>query len=316
MLHWVGQGRKGLLCAAAALLSYTCLCAPAIPRVPANNVRDVQKKSSVPEWHAMGNTPCAWEDPLVKPDGSLDAERTIQALQRAGFTCNVFVISGARGNSYESFQKLLDAGEKAKIVTWAVLIPPSEGASSLPYRSDYVAWMKELGRLSRKYEHFRGVNIDDLDQDESQATFTRDYVCKIRHAAREENPRLQFVPTVYDLDKPTADRLAGCVDGVWLWWVNLEKATGLRSFLENSRLAAAGRFPIYGGVYAHWTSWHKNVNPAPKIFQETLEEAYRHSDGVVIWRLSLDPSDPLLSQTRQFSIKLSRKDHSKEDGEK
>ena len=77
------------------------------------------------------------------------------------------------------------------------------------------------------------------------------------------NPQLLVVPTIYDLDRTAADRLAGCVDGVWLWWVNLEKSTGLPSFLENSRRVVNGRFPIYGGVYAYWTSWHKEGYPQP-----------------------------------------------------
>lgn len=237
--------------------------------------------------HAMGSSPCAWW-----------GSGTVSELQSAGFKCGVYVIEGA--SSYENFQKLLEEMKSTDIELWAVIIPPSEGASSLPYRSDYVGWSKELARLAIKYKNFRGFNIDDLDQDSSQQTFTRDYVCKVYRAGKQVNPRLLFVPTVYDLDRTTADRVAGCVDGVWLWWVNLEKSTGLPSFLQNSRYAAAGRFPIYGGVYAHSTSWHKQGNPTPGVFRQTLEDTCRYSDGAVIWLLSLDPADPLLAVTKTF----------------
>lgn len=211
------------------------------------------------------------------------------------------MIEGAeQGNSYDSYQKLLEATKSTDIEMWAVIIPPSEGASSLPYRSDYTAWSKELAKLYLKYKNFRGLNIDDLDQDSSQKTFTKDYVCKIYRAKKEVNPRLLFVPTVYDLDRTTADRIAGCVDGVWLWWVNLEKSTGLPSFLENSRYAAADRVPIYGGVYGHFASRHKQGNPEPTVFRQTLEDTCKDADGAVIWQLSLKPSDPLLGVTKTF----------------
>jgi hypothetical protein len=283
-----------------AVLACASFCLIGAQRASARKANHAASQRSPDEKHALGNAPCAWPDPVLRADGGLDAEGMIHALQAAGFTCTAFVISGSGGNSYESFQRLLRAADAAEIDVWAVLIPPSEGASSLPYRSDYAGWMKELAKLSLQHEHFRGVNIDDIDQGDSPETFTRDYLCNLYRTKQEVNPRLQFVPTVYDLDTQTADRLAGCVDGVWLWWVNLEKATGLPSFLENSKLAVRGRFPIYGGVYAHWTSWHKDVNPVPQVFEESLQDASKHSDGVMIWRMSLDPADPLLQVHKRF----------------
>lgn len=257
-----------------------------------------EKVTKALPWHAMGSSPCAWSMPINRPDGSIDIDETVRGLQGPGFKCGVYVIQGA--GSYETYQKLLEAMKNTDIEMWAVIIPPSEGATSLPYGSDYIAWSKELAKLSLKYKNFRGFNIDDLDQDSSQKTFTRDYVCKVYRANKEVNPHFLFVPTVYDLDRTTADRVAGCVDGVWLWWVNLEKTTGLPSFLENSRYAAAGRFPIYGGVYAHWSSWHKEGNPEPAVFRKTLETTCKYADGAVIWQLSLKPGDPLLDSTKTF----------------
>jgi hypothetical protein len=249
--------------------------------------------------HAMSSVPCTWSGARSKPDGSLDPEGTVKNLKSLGFRCTVFVISGE--GSWESFKKLAAAADAGGIDVWPVLIPPSEGASSLPYRSNYVSWMEALARESLRYPHLRGANIDDVDQGNSPETFTRDYVCKIYQAKQKINPKLQFVPTIYDLDTETADRLAGCVDGVWLWWVNLEKATGLPSFLENSKLAVRGRFPIYGGVYALRTSWHKAANPVPKVFEETLEDTCAHADGAVIYLLQLEETNPLLAITKTFT---------------
>lgn len=253
------------------------------------------------EWHAMGSLPCAWSGPVSKTDGSVDVEGTIQRLQSNGFRCNVFVLSTGAPNDWTNFQKLVPAADAAGIDLWPVLIPPSEGADSHPYDADYVTWAKTLAGLSVRYPHLRGFNIDDIDQGDSPNTFTRKYLCQIYQAKQTINTRLQFVPTIYDLDSTVANRLAGCVDGAWLWWVNLEKATGLPSFLENSQLVVEGRFPIYGGVYAQSTSWHKSGEPLPKVFQETLEDTCRYADGAVIWQLSLQESDPLLVITKTFT---------------
>lgn len=253
------------------------------------------------EWNSMGSVPCAWSGPVAKTDGSVDEEGTIQWLHANGFRCNVFVMRTTAPNDWVSFQKLVPAADAVGIDLWPVLIPPSEGADSHPYGADYISWAKALAKLSLRYPHLRGFNIDDIDRGVSPNTFTRSYLCQIYRAKQTINPRLQFVPTIYDLDTSEADRLAGCVDGAWLWWVNLEKATGLSSFLENSRLAVKGRFPIYGGVYAQGTSWHKSGEPLPKVFQETLEDTCRYADGAVIYLLSLQKNDPLLAITESFT---------------
>jgi len=94
------------------------------------------------------------------------------------------------------------------------------------------------------------------------------------------------------------------VDGVWFWWTNLEKLDGLRSLLEDSRLVVAGRFPIYAGVYAHSTSWHKEGNPSPKVLRGALELACRYADGAIIWNLPLSPNiadNSLLAAARAFA---------------
>lgn len=259
------------------------------------------QKVKVPSRHAMGLSPCVWWAGVNKPDGSTDVEATVRGLKAVGARCGVYPIAGKdESNSYRNFQKLLESTQNAGIELWTVIIPPSEGADSLPYRSDYLAWAKEFARLSLRFRNFRGFNIDDIDQEGSEKTFTHKYLCKVYSAKEQINPNLLFVPTVYDLDSPTADRLAGCVDGVWLWWVNLEKTTGLKSFLENTRYVVNGRFPVYGGVYAHWTSWHKGGEPDPGVFRHTLSDTCMHADGAVIWNLSLDTRDPLNKIARTF----------------
>lgn len=249
----------------------------------------------------MGSYPCVWWVGVNKADGSTDIEATVRGLKALGARCGVYPIARKdQSNNYNNFRKLLGATKGTGIELWTVIIPPSEGANSLPYKADYLTWARELAKLSLQFTNFRGFNIDDIDQDGSEKTFTHDYLCKIYNEKKKINPNFLFVPTVYDLDSATADRLAGCVDGAWLWWVNMEKVTGLKSFLENTRYVVNGRFQVYGGVYAHWNSWHKSGPPDPGIFKHTLSDTCVYGDGAVIWNLPLDPHDPLNGIVRTF----------------
>jgi hypothetical protein len=251
--------------------------------------------------HAMGSVPCSWSVPIQRTDHSLDVPATIRLLRANHFTCYVQPIEEAAPMSYDDFSRLLPAAQEAGIEIWAVLIPQHEGAS-LPYRHDFVRWMEELARTSLKYPCLRGVNIDDTDVGGNEKIFTHEYFAQIYGAKRKINPTLLFVPTIYDLDPEEADLLAGVVDGVWLWWVNLEGNNGLRAFLKDGRIIARGRFPVYGGVYAHSTSWHKQGGPKPELLQKSLELACAHSDGAIIWQLPLtEESNPWLDVARRYT---------------
>ena len=242
--------------------------------------------AAVPNPHAMGSVPCAWSVPIQAKDHTLDVPATIRLLHANKFTCYVQPIEEEPPMSYADFERLLPAAQANGISVWPVLIPHTEGAS-LPYREDFVRWMKELAGLSRKYSVLRGVNIDDTDAGGNDAMFTRSYLCKIYQTKQEINPKLLFIPTIYDLDPAESDRLEGCVDGVWLWWTNLEQDNGLRAFLEDGRVVVAGRFAVYAGIYAHATSWHKEGNPAPRVFKKALSIGCAYSEGVILWQLPL-----------------------------
>jgi hypothetical protein len=246
--------------------------------------------SSAASDRAMGRAPCIWASPIAGPDSALDVSATIRSLQDNHFNCIAQVIENRPPNSFTDFKRLLAAARSAKISVWAVLIPPSEGGTSQPYGTNYVGWMKAMARLSLKNPALRGVNIDDLLSGISTRTFTRQYVCSIYQAKQLINPKLLFVPTIYDLDRGVADHLAGCVDGAWFWWVNLEHDDGMRSLLEDSGVVVANRFPIYAGVYAQKTSWHPQGRPSLKVFRSALEIGCRYADGVIIWNLPLSPN--------------------------
>jgi hypothetical protein len=251
--------------------------------------------------HAMDDVPCSWNVPIERPNHELDVDATIRLLKANHFTCYVQPIEEHSPMAYQDFLNLLPAAQRGGINVWAVLIPHTEGFS-LPYREDFVRWMQELAKLSLNYPALRGVNIDDIDAGGNDRTFTRDYMCEINRAKRALNPKLLFIPTIYDLDRDEANRYSGCIDGVWLWWVNLEQNNGLRAFIRDGRAMVHGRFPVYAGVYAHSTSWHKQEGPKPDILKIALDIGCKYSDGVIVWQLPLTVEEnPWLKIVREFT---------------
>ena len=256
-------------------------------------------------WHAMGSTPCIWSPPVVAANGSIDSAATIRILKGIGADCYGALIwrqreHGTKPFDWASFKQFVAAAKPAGIDVWAILIPPSEGGDSPPFNRDYVRWMKELAKLSLRFSNLKGANIDDYVSGISKNTFTPAYTCDIYQAKQAINPKFQFVPTIYDLTRPLAEKYGSCVDGVWLWWTNLDTSAGLQSWLVNTRLAVDGRFPIYSGVYAHTTSWHRAEGPKPSVLKRTVETACRNANGSIIWQMPLTPPNPLLDVARSF----------------
>ncbi|TAM79229.1 MAG: hypothetical protein EPN47_19670 [Acidobacteria bacterium] len=256
-------------------------------------------------WRAMGSTPCIWSPAVVGSNGAIDSDATIRILKQIGAGCYGALIwrgreHGPKPFDWKSFSQFVAAAQPAGIDVWAILIPPSEGGDSPPFNRDYVRWMQELARLSLHHSNLKGVNIDDYVSGISKNTFTPAYTCDIYRAKQAINPQLQFVPTIYDLTRPLAEKYGACVDGVWLWWTNLDTAAGLESWLENTRLAVDGRFPIYSGIYANETSWHHTAAPKPAILQKSVETACRNANGAIIWQMPLTPANPLLDVARVF----------------
>jgi hypothetical protein len=246
-------------------------------------------------WNAMGRTPCSWSVPIEKKDHTLDVAAIIGLLQANHF------IEDKPPMSFNDFQRLLPAAQKAGISVWPVLISRTVGFS-LPYRYDFIRWMKVLVGLSLQYPVLRGVNIDDTDAGANDRVFTRSHLCQIDRTVHEINPHLLFIPTIYDLDADEANRLAGCVDGVWLWWTNLEQDNGLRALLRDGQAMAGSRFPVYAGVYAHATSWHREGGPSPKILRQATTLGCTWSHGVVLYQLPLtEEPNPALDVAEEFA---------------
>jgi hypothetical protein len=281
------------------------LCCSLLGTAIAYGGQSSEQKAEI-DWHALGSTPCAWSPAVADARGAIDPGATIRILKANGLGCYGALIwvqrkGGPPTFDWNSFKSFVAAAQPAGIIVWAILIPPSEGGNSPPFNRDYIRWMKELATLSLKYPCLKGVNIDDFYWDTK--FFTPQYTCHIYLAKQSINPRLQFAPTIYGLDEDFAPRYGNCIDGVWLWWRNLEGSVGLDVWLKNSRLVEKNRFPIYGGVYAGTTHWHKQRRPEPKIVSGALATTCRYANGAVLWQMALSPPNPLLEVARAFGVK-------------
>ncbi|HEX5481777.1 MAG TPA: hypothetical protein VFZ08_04040 [Terriglobia bacterium] len=262
------------------------------------------------DWHAMGSTPCIWSAPVVGAHGGIDVAATIRILKENGLSCYGALIwrqreHGTKPFDWASFKKFVAAAKPAGINVWAILIPPSEGGDSPPFNRDYVRWVRELAKLSLKYPNLKGVSIDDFFWD--YKFFTPAYTRQIYSAKQKVNPRFQFLPTIYGLDRDFAQRYGNCIDGVWLFWRDLEGAVALDIWIKDSRLAAKNRFPIYGGIYGGAPHWHKQ-GANPSIFRTTIETTCKYANGAVIWQMPLTKNpNPLLDVARSFGVGGSRK---------
>lgn len=266
------------------------------------------------DWHALGSTPCVWSPAVADAQGAIDPGATIKILKANGLGCYGALIwlqrkGGPPTYDWNSFKTFVAKAQPAGIIVWAILIPPSEGGNSPPFNKDYVRWVQELARLSLKYPCLKGVNIDDFYWDTK--FFAQQYTCSIYSAKQSINPRLQFAPTIYGLDANFAKEYGSCIDGVWLWWRNLEGNVGLDIWLKNSRQVINNRFPIYGGVYAGKTHWHKDGRPEAGVVRGALDTTCRSANGAVLWQMALTPHNPLLDVARSFGVNGSSPDAGK-----
>jgi hypothetical protein len=158
-----------------------------------------------------------------RPDGHMDVDANIRALRAMGANTYFYLI-WHKPTDWDDLPEFASAAERAGIDVWVYLIPWSETplakkswGYSEPYRTDYVRWAEEVGRLSVGHRNIVGYVIDDFYTNSTQPDrFTVPYVRKMVDAGRRENPRLKFYPLVY-FGQPWADftaRYGELIDGV------------------------------------------------------------------------------------------------------
>lgn len=138
-------------------------------------------------------------EPRPRKDGvrHVDTPRLIQKLKELGVTHYFYLIWHAPTDWDDLRHEFLPAARQAGIDVWVYLVPPSEShrIQSEPFGTDYVAWFRAIGSLSRHYANLKGIVMDDFNHNLS--FFTPEYVAKMKQAGREINPDLLFYPQIY-----------------------------------------------------------------------------------------------------------------------
>lgn len=127
----------------------------------------------------------------------VDTPRLIQKLKELKVNTYFYLIWHEQSDWDDLRKEFLPAAKQANIDIWVYLVPPSESQNkrSEPYGTDYPAWFRAVGRLSREHANLKGIVMDDFN--DNVQFFTPQYLKKMREAGAKENAKLKFYPQIY-----------------------------------------------------------------------------------------------------------------------
>jgi hypothetical protein len=179
---------------------------------------------------AKGRSPLRATQPILgdfageirRPDGHIDIDANIAALK--GMSANTyFYLIWHKRTDWEDLPAFAAAARREGIDVWVYIIPWSETplvkkswGYSEPFRTDYVRWAEEIGRLSLEQPNIVGYVIDDFYTNTQPDRFSESYVEQMVAAGKRINPKLKFYPLVY-FGQPWelfTERFGKLVDGV------------------------------------------------------------------------------------------------------
>jgi hypothetical protein len=154
----------------------------------------------------------------------LDMERLLNELTELQVNTYCFLIWHYAVDWVE-LQRFLPEARKRGINVWVYLTPPSEQPPAMtsygysePFRKDYLRWAREIARLSLEEPNLVAWSIDDFAVSDNLQLFTPDYMRRVVESARRINPKLAFLPCVYNMaeDGKNLKPYAGLFDGILL----------------------------------------------------------------------------------------------------
>ncbi|MGA8941867.1 MAG: hypothetical protein WB502_04005 [Thermoactinomyces sp.] len=227
----------------------------------------------------------------------IDTPQMIQRLQDLKINHYFYLIWHEKSDWDDLIHEFLPAAQKAGIHVWVYLVPPSEslGKASEPFGTDYIAWFKAVGRVSRRYPNLKGIVIDDFN--ENLNFFSPKYVKKMRAEGHRENPRLKFLPQVYfqSITENFLARYHSLIDGLIMSYRDdpYRNTQKLDRFIEQidsaGFLARRYHLPLVVMIYASKLS-ATPANPSAEYVESALKLAlYRlrvgHLAGVITYLL-------------------------------
>lgn len=131
----------------------------------------------------------------------IDTKATIKKLRGLRANTHYFLMWHSPSDWEDFTEEFLPAAERAGIDVWAYIVPPSEchadGWCSLPFKTDYIAWAKNIAELSVEYDVLKGWVIDDFVNGSNSEVFTPEYMGQMQEAADAINPDLELGTVAY-----------------------------------------------------------------------------------------------------------------------
>ena len=159
---------------------------------------------------------------IRRPDGHIDIDANIAALKAMSANTYFYLIWHKR-TDWDDLPAFAAAARREGIDIWVYIIPWSETplvkkswGYSEPFRTDYIRWAEEIGRLSLEQPNIVGYVIDDFYTNTQPDRFSESYVEQMVSAGKRINPKLKFYPLVY-FGQPWelfTERFGKLVDGV------------------------------------------------------------------------------------------------------
>lgn len=158
------------------------------------------------------------------PEPRMDIDRLIKELVDLHVNTYCFLI-WHHAVDWVELHRFLPEARKHGIQVWVYLTPPTEQPPlfngygySEPFGTDYLRWARELARLSLEEPNLTAWCIDDFAVAGNLKLFTPDYIRKMVTAARQINPKLAFMPCIYNMseDGKSLKAYAGLFDGILL----------------------------------------------------------------------------------------------------
>ncbi|MFD1425702.1 hypothetical protein JOD24_003072 [Kroppenstedtia sanguinis] len=212
----------------------------------------------------------------------MDTPRLIQKLKELGVTQYFYLVWHAPTDWDDFRHEFLPAARQAGIDVWVYLVPPSEAhrIQSEPFGTDYIAWFRAIGSLSRNYANLKGVVMDDFNHNLS--FFTPEYVAKMKQAAKKSNRDLLFYPQIYysAIHPHILEKYRSLFDGVVMTfrdgkYRNTQRNQDLEEQIsKTSRLLAREGLPLILMVHASKLSATPS-NPSAHYVEESLRTGLR-----------------------------------------
>lgn len=251
------------------------------------------------------------EEPRADGAVHLDTERTIQRLKELHVNAYFYLIWHEKSDWDDLRKEFLPAAKRAGINVWVYLVPPSEAEIKRPepFGTDYIAWFRAVGRLSRDFPNLKGIVMDDFS--DNLSFFNPRYLAKAKEAGLSQNPQLLFYPQIYyaALTPALLKRYQTLFDGVVMsfrddHYRNTQKIDRMIGQLDEVRsILAPFHLPFIVMIYASRLS-ATPANPSVDYVEGALKLAMtrlklRRLEGIVTYVLQkeFDHEDDNLAQS-------------------